>query len=198
MKRITAFFVFFVSFSVVYVSVAYYLLSPRPLQHFMAFAVYSEGGTLSAYTGGFPLPVAEGQTVKWALEVVNEMGAVQFVRLLYRVGNSTTVAPSSSSPSPNNVPVVGNVTAFIGKEKTSRFELTWTILRKTQLGGSVYLDLVVNGVPTPYPMVAVSGGSFRFLFELWTFDLDTNSFQYGWSQESSRVGSWLQVWFSVA
>jgi len=198
MRRVTAFFIFFISFSLVYVSVAYYLLSPKAFQPFMAFGVYSEGGTLSTYTGGFRLPIAENQTMRWSLEVANRMGAVQFVRLLYRLGNSTTGAPSNSYPAPDMVPIVGKLEAFIASGDTKRFEFTWAVVRKIQSGGTVYLDMVVNGTTMSPPIGEGSGKNFRFMFELWTFDVDTNSFQYGWPQESSRVGSWLQVWFDVA
>jgi hypothetical protein len=162
----------------------------------MAFGVFSESGSLSAYTGGFRLPITENQTMTWSLEVVNKMGTVQFVRLQYKIGNSTTETPNSTSPA-DNAPIVGKLEAFIASGDPRRFEFTWAVLRKVQSGGTVYLDMAVNGTTISPPVGAVSGKSFRFMFELWTFDLDTDSFQYGWQQESSRVGSWLQVWFDV-
>lgn len=198
MRRVAAFFIFFVSFSLVYISIAYYLVSPKAFQPFMAFGVFSESGSLSTYTGGFPLPVPENQTMTWSLEVVNKMGAVQFVRLQYRVGNSTTGTPNNTFPAPDSAPTVGKLEAFIAGGDTRRFEFTWAVLKKVQSGGTVYLDMVVNGTTISPPIGAVSGDNFRFMFELWTFDVDTNSFQYGWQQESSRVGSWLQVWFDAA
>ena len=185
------------SFSIVYSSVAFYLGSPKAFQPFIAFGIYSESGTLSSYTGGFSLPVMGNQTITWNLEVMNRMGAVQLVQLLYRLGNSTTGSPTNISPAPENAPVFGKLETFVAKGETRRFPFDWTITRTTQSGGVVFLEMTVNGVMVTPPIGAVSGNNFRFMFELWTFDLDSNSFQYGWKDQSSVNGSWLQVWFDV-
>jgi hypothetical protein len=62
----------------------------------------------------------------------------------------------------------------------------------------VFINMTINGQQVSPPVGAVLGQRFRFFFELWTYDVASNSFQYGYKGQNSRVGLPLQVWFNAA
>ncbi|TMI25225.1 hypothetical protein E6H36_06865 [Candidatus Bathyarchaeota archaeon] len=197
LRKAVVFLVLFVSFSLVYGSATYYFLSQRALQPFMGFAVYSETGSLSRYVNGSSLSVPFNQTVHWNLQVTNMMGSVQFARVVARLGNSSTTSPTASRP--GDAPVVGVLERFVATGATENMNFNWTILSTNKVGQQVSVRLRVNGGSPVSPPVSASrlGQDFRLLFELWMYELSSDTFQYGWRGSSSRVGTWLQVWFNA-
>jgi hypothetical protein len=89
---------------------------------------------------------------------------------------------------------------FINDGATSRINFTWTIVSSNQNLRLVYLNVSINGQSSlsSAPVGAKPGGFFRLIFELWTFDPISGSFQYGYPAQTSQVGSWLQVWFKAS
>ena len=180
----------------------------------MSFAVYSQTG-LRQY---LPIPnstVSLGQAVNWTLVVTNYMGSPQLVMIVPRIGNSSLTAltpPKSSncSPSANGTdpascfPQLSSISRFVGNGETSRFSFNWTPESVTNQSGRLFLTLQENGENvTSAPVGAFSGGSFRWIFELWTFNQDCNDptalscYHYGFGPQNSSIGSWLQIWFNI-
>jgi len=185
----------FASFSLVYSSIAYYSLSRPPTQQFMAWGVFSPGGSLSNYFAGSGANVSRGTSLNWHFAITNQMGSIQYVQVVYRLGNSTSANPNATIPG-SNVLQLGNSSIFVPNAQTSLVNFTWVITSRNTVGGMVVINMTING-QSVYPSIgAVAGQKFRFLFELWTYDVASNSFQYGYKGQNSRVGVPLQVWFN--
>ncbi len=162
----------------------------------MGFAVYSETGSLSGYVPGSPLSVPLNQTVHWRLQVTNMMGTVQFARVIVRLGNLSTTTPTVNES--GDAPVLGVLEKFVATGGTESMNFNWTILKTIKSGQRESVRLSVNGgTPITPPVIGENGQDFRLVFELWTYDTGSGSFQYGWRGSSSRVGTWLQVWFNA-
>jgi len=181
-------------FSLVYSSVAYYALSRPPAQQFMAWGIFSPTGTLSNYFSGSEANVTAGKVMNWHLAITNQMGSIQYVKVVYRLGNATTTGPNATVPA-SSIPQLGTSSIFIPNAQTALMNFTWSISNKTR-GGIVFLNMTINDQPV-FPSVGAAGGQkFRFFFELWTYDVASNSFQYGYKGQNSWVGVPLQVWFN--
>jgi hypothetical protein len=187
-RRVAVLLLLFVSFSLVYSSIAYYSLSRPPAQDFMAWGVFSSSGSLSNYFSGAGANVTVGETLNWHFAVTNQMGSIQYVQVVYRLGNSTSADPNATVP--GTVPQLGNSSIFIPNAQTALVNFTWSITSKSPL------TMTINGQRVSPSVGAVAGQRFRFFFELWTFDVASNSFQYGYKGQNSRVGVPLQVWFN--
>jgi len=194
-RRVIVFILLFASFSVVYSSIAYYTLSKPPAQEFMAWGVFSPGGSLSNYFSGSEANVTVGKSLSWHFAVTNRMGSIQYAQIVYRLGNSTSVSPNATV-SGDAVPQLGNSSIFIPNEQTALMNFTWSIASSISRGGLIFLNMTINGKQVTTSVGAVGGQRFRFFFELWTFDVASNSFQYGYKVQNSRVGVPLQVWFN--
>ena len=187
----------FGSFSLVYSSVAYYSLSRPPSQEFIAWGIFSPSGSLSNYFSGAGANVSVGQTLDWHFAITNQMGSIQYVKVIYRLANSTSPNPNATVPA-SIVPQLGNSSVFIPNGRMAFVNFTWSVTSKSSQGGMIFINMRINGQQVSPPVGAVGGQRFRFFFELWTFDIASNSFQYGYKGQSSRVGVPLQVWFNSA
>ena len=187
----------FGSFSLVYSSIAYYSLSRPPSQEFIAWGIFSPSGSLSNYFSGAGANVSVGQTLDWHFAITNQMGSIQYVKVIYRLANSTSPNPNATVPA-SIVPQLGNSSVFIPNGRMAFVNFTWSVTSKSSQGGMIFINMRINGQQVSPPVGAVGGQRFRFFFELWTFDIASNSFQYGYKGQSSRVGVPLQVWFNSA
>ena len=196
-RRIVVFLVLLISFTTINSSVAFYLLSPRAFQPFMGFAVLPEQGTLSGYLLGSGLAVPTNQTVNWRLEITNRMGAVQFVRVVFRIGNQTTASPSETSPG-STVPSIGTFEKFIPDQYTDTINFNWQVVSIIRTGGMVFPKVQIDNQSPILSLVGTgTGRDLRLMFELWTYDTASANFQYGWKNGDVVFGDWLQVWFDI-
>jgi hypothetical protein len=171
----------------------------------MALGVFSAEGVLSGFSSGTNINITTSQTLSWRLVVTSKMDSVQYARIVYRLGNDSTPTPASDQPS--TVACVSELLApqrclysdvFIAPGDEADLGFTWSIQSENRTAGPTQLNLLINGRQFSSPVGAEGGRNFRIIFELWTFDHTSNSFQYGWQGPSSRVGTWLQVWFNAS
>jgi len=196
--RLAAFLIVFVSLSLIFSSVAYYATSKPPAQPYMAFGISSNRG-LQQYIPGSNFTITPSETVDWTIQVTNDMNTAQFVLIVIRLGNSTTQSPNSTIPTAT-VPEISTTQTFLGLGDTSQLNFSWTVQSTNKTGNLVFPSISINGqLATGQLQVgAASGRNFRLIFELWTYDTTTGSFEYGYPGTSGTIGEWLQVWFNVA
>ncbi len=194
-RKILFFLLLFASFSLVFSSVAYYALSRPPAQQFMGWGIFSPTGTLSNYFSGSEANVTVGKVFNWHMAITNQMGSIQYVQVVYRLGNATSAYPNATIPA-SSVPQLGNSSIFIPNGQTALLNFTWSIESRYPRGGMIFLNMTINGQQVSPSVGAVAGQKFRFSFELWTFDVASNSFQYGYKGQNSWVGIPLQLWFN--
>jgi uncharacterized membrane protein len=191
------FITIFVAFSLVFSSIAFYMTSARLDQPYMEFGIYSPSG-LNRYIPN-NLTLTTGQNNNWTLHINNHMARVELVMITVRIGNLTTQSPNSTVPAVT-LPTIDRYQRFVNDGSSVSVKFSWTVTSLNQTGGLVYPSLQINGqLPVPSsPIGAVQGRNFKLIFELWTFDTASSSFQYGYAGQFSRVGTWLQVWFNVS
>jgi hypothetical protein len=202
-SRLAVFLILVISLAAIFSSVAFYLTTPQPSQSFMGMGVFSRAGLLD-YVPASNSTVSVGESMNWTLSITNRMGTAQFAEIIVRLENSTMRSPTSAAPGGNPFDIA-TPERFIGDGDTSNITFSWTVQSTNQTAGLVYLDITVNGLPSPVASStgALSGEGFRWIFELWTYascgsSLSNGCFHYGFGPETSPTGTWLQVWFNVA
>jgi hypothetical protein len=196
--RLAAFLIMFVSLSIIFSSVTYYATSNQPAQPFMAFGISSSHGLLQ-YIPHSNFTITPPQTTNWTITISNEMNTAQYAMIVVTLGNSTTQSPNSTTPTPA-VTELSAMQMFLGIGQTSQLSFSWTVQSANQTGRLVFLNMYINGQSTTGQVQtgAASGHNFRLIFELWTYDINTESFEYGYPGMNGTVGEWLQVWFNVS
>ncbi|OLE90904.1 MAG: hypothetical protein AUF79_07810 [Crenarchaeota archaeon 13_1_20CM_2_51_8] len=188
-NKLAAFLILVVSFAAISSAATFFILSPRASQPFMAMGVYSRTGLLGYLEPATNSSITSGKPVNWTLSVTNNMGSAQFVTIIVRLANSTL--SSSNSTTPSNFPEIVTHERFIRDGSTTSINFNWTIQSVTPQQGGKLLHLQVEGEP-----IVMAGDNFRWIFELWTYDLICRCFHYGYGPQSASTGVWLQVWFN--
>ncbi len=186
------------SLTAIFSSVTFYAMSAKPSQSFIGLGLYSQRG-LQGYIPNSNLTIATGQNLNWTFAVTNRMNQAEFVMIITRIGNSSTLTSNATMPS-TTLPQLGATEQFINDGETSRINFNWTIESSYQTAGLTYLNVSIDGQQSvnSAPVGTASGRNFRLIFELWTFDPVSGSFQYGYPGQTSQVGVWLQVWFNAS
>ena len=176
-------------------------MSTKPSQAFIGLGLYSQRG-LQGYIPNSNLTIATGQILNWTFAVTNRMNKAEFVMIITRIGSNSTPSPNATTPTttPNATALLGATEQFINDGETSRINFTWTIESSYQIAQLTYLNVSIDGqsAVSSAPVGTTSGRNFRLIFELWTFDPVSGSFQYGYPGQTSQVGVWLQVWFNAS
>ena len=53
-----------------------------------------------------------------------------------------------------------------------------------------------NAIPVQHS-VAMNGYNFRFVFELWYYDVSSNQLVFAWQTPTVVRTAWTQIWFNV-
>ena len=197
-RRLALFLILFVSLAAIFSSVTFYATSAKPSQSFIGLGVYSQRA-LQDYITNSNLTVVPGQTMNWTFEITNRMNRAEFAMIITRIGSNSTLSANATTPA-TTLPQLGATEQFINDGETSRINFNWAVESSYQTAGLTYLNVSIDGQSTisSAPVGTASGRNFRLIFELWTFDPVSGSFQYGYPGQTSQVGVWLQVWFNAS
>jgi hypothetical protein len=127
------------------------------------------------------------------------MGSVQLVAIRVRLGNQTIQPPDDQNATPSQALLITEYERFLQDNETWEFSFIWQILNATSSRGVTrILGLEINN--QTYPVVGVdarNGYNLRFIIELWTWNMDSNAFGFGWYAGTEHEVAWLQVWFNA-
>jgi hypothetical protein len=179
--------------------IAYVATTPRQTEEFFQLYVLGANHQATAYYPGDNPDISSGETVTWYLGVVNNMSSVQFISIRVKVSNSTINPPDALQGLESPAPAVTDFARFLQDNETWEFPFVWNILNATSTGGSIHvLTLQINNETYQIPSWSASNGyNFRLIFELWTWNQDSDSFQFGWNTNGEQKIAWLQVWFNM-
>lgn len=139
-----------------------------------------------------------GDTVTWYVGVTDNMGTVQLVSLRVKISNETpTTIDDQQAESP--APVVTQFIRFLADKETWELPFVWSISNATStVGNTNILALQINNETyQTQKWSAWKGHNFRIIFELWTWQTDSNAFRFGWVTNGERHVARLQVWFNM-
>ena len=192
----------FLTLLILFETAAYIAMNPRPQARFFEFYVLSANGSAGDYYPNNSPFIQTDQLVAWYLAVTNRMGSMQFIDIRVRLANQTLTTPNDTTLSPSSAPVVAEFKQFIRNNQTWEIPFAWQVLNFTTTQGySRILQLQIGNVtystqnaPT---CSSLSSCSFRFIFELWTWNLGSSEFQFAWWNGNEQQIAWLQLWFNL-
>src|SRR5208282_5989018 len=187
----------FLTLLILFETAAYITMNPRPQARFFEFYVLSANGSAGDYYPNNSPFIQTDQLVAWYLAVTNRMGSMQFIDIRVRLANQTLTTPNDTTLSPSSAPVVAEFKQFIRNNQTWEIPFAWQVLNLTTAQGhSRILQLQIGNVtyslqdaPT---CSSPSACSFRFIFELWTWNLASSEFQFAWWNGNEQQIVWLQ------
>ena len=196
LRYVLAFFVI----TTIFVSAAVYVeLTPAPTDHFFSMWVLGSGGLTESYFPNNNPDLIVGETVNWTLGVYNHMSQLEYVVVRVKLLNATNTAPNEQTGLPSPVAVVFEFARVLSGNETWSIPFVWSIWNETQFHGSLLITgLKVNGaLITGTIAEAASGLNFRMVFELWSYDQNSNALVFSRTTPSSPYSVWTQLWFNA-
>lgn len=176
-------------------------ITPPGQKYFQLYALGSTGSANNYFPNNSP-SIRLGQAVIWQLAVVNDMGLVQFVAVLVKLGNQSTVAPNDTLGLPSAAPFVAEFKQVMQNNATWNINFEWRVTNFTTTPDGYLrsvdfsIDNITYLVESP-PSCSLRSCNLRLIFELWTWNTDSADFQIGWWNGSQHRIAWLQLWFNL-
>jgi hypothetical protein len=191
--------VVFIAFLIVFEMVAYVATTPWPSEQFYRLYVLGANHLVADYYPNDDPNVRVGESVSWYIGVTNLMGSVQLVEIRVKLGNQTMQPPDEQNALPSQAPLVTYFHRFIQDNETWELPFVWQISNMTSSGGVTrILGLQLNNQTIQMlDSSAQNGYNFRLIIELWTWNVDSSSFEFGWYAGTEHQIAWLQVWFNA-
>lgn len=178
------------------VTIAYASMGPTPQERFITLSTLgSDMTTRGLYPTSSPL-VGEGDTLRWNVQVHNQMGEAEYVAIRLKVLNATQFGPDSERHLPSPVSHIYEEKLALGKGDTAVIPVTITV-KDIEVPGDGSLSirtLVVNGKEISSLGVSNTGSKdFRFVVELWRYDVKFENFVFTWSSGPESESAWNQI-----
>ena len=189
----------FITLLIICEMVAYVANTPRPSEQFFQLYVLGARHMAADYYPNNKTDLSVGEPVAWYLGVTDNMGSVQLVSIRVKIGNQTIKPPDDQQATESPAPVVTEYMRVLQDNETWEMPLVWSISDAVSANGSTrILALQFNNETYQLQDCSASGGhNFRLIFELWTLQADTDTFQFGWVAGGEHRVAWLQVWFNM-
>lgn len=191
--------VVFITLLIIFETIAYVATTPRPSEQFLQLYVLGAKHFVADYYPNDNPNIRPHDSVRWYVGVTNFMGTVQLVAIRVRLGNETIPPPDNARALPSPAYLITEFKRFILNNETWEFPFTWQITNASAVGGSIYISrFQINGQTFQLQGSSALGGyNFRLIIELWTWDIESATFQFGWQASNERRVAWLQVWFNM-
>jgi hypothetical protein len=178
---------------------AYVALTPRPTEQFFQFYVLGKNGLAADYYPQNNPDLRLASNISWYLGVTNFMGNVQLVEIRLKLGNETTTPPNDKTDTPASAPELAAFDRALMDNETWEFPFVWSITNVTTTAGTTHILTVQinNQTYQTSDWSALKGYNFRLILELWVWQRNTNTFEFGWGSSAERRTAWLQLWFNM-
>jgi uncharacterized membrane protein len=172
---------------------------PYPRDHWFDIYLLDSNRAASNYYPRNNTNIEPGVQVAWYVGVSNSMGSVQLIAIVVKAGNQTTKWPNDQQAIESPAPVLVEFARFLQDNETWEKPFIWSIENGTSSNGYAHiLSVRINNVTYPISgWTASNGYNFRLIFELWTWQIQSNSFIFGWVSNEQRRVAWLQIWFNA-
>jgi hypothetical protein len=191
--------VVFLTLLVIFETVAYVTTTPRPREQFFQLYVLGANRLLSDYYPNDDPNIGVADLVRWYVGATDFMGSVQLIAIRVKLGNQTIRPPDDLQAQPSPAPLITEFWRFIQDNETWEIPFFWQIVNTDTMGGSTrILEMQINNETYQVPgLSALDGYNFTVILELWTWEPQSETLQFGWLSGSERRVAWVQVWFNM-
>ncbi len=180
-------------------TVAYASLGNSPQERFITLSTTGSDLTSRTIYPASSSFVSEGETLDWMLQVSNHMGETEFVALRVKLLNETQFGPDNERHLPSPASHIYEQRLVLSNNSTLTSPLSIT-LKDIELGDgdSSIRSLVINGIEIDGLDVSnEDSSSFRFVIELWRYDVKFENFVYTWASGPESESAWNQIRIQV-
>jgi uncharacterized membrane protein len=178
---------------------AYLATTPRATEHFFQFYLLGRNGNMTDYYPQGDPNLRVGSNVEWTVGVQNYMGSVQLVEIRVKLANETISPPDDVNYAPSSARELMSFNQFLLDNGTWQFPFIWSITNASTISGStrILTIRINNQTYQTSDWSANNGYNFRLIFELWTWQAESNAFVFDFGSNGGHRTAWLEVWFNA-
>ena len=177
-------------------TVAYASLGSTPQERFITLSTTgSDMTTRSLYPATSPR-VGQGDTLNWNVQTSNHMGETEYIALRVKLLNATQLAPDEvrHMPSPADYIYEERLVLADGESSVTPLAITLKDVQVFRDSSAQMRALTINGKDIDELRVSnFNSNSFRFVIELWRYDVELENFVYTWSSGLESESAWNQI-----
>ena len=177
-------------------TVAYASLGPTPQERFITLSTTgSDMTTRSLYPATSPR-VGQGDTLNWNVQTSNHMGETEYIAVRVKLLNATQLAPDEvlHLPSPADYIYEERLVLADGESSVTPLAITLKDVQVFRDSSAQMRALTINGKEIDELGVSnFNSNSFRFVIELWRYDVELEKFVYTWSSGLESESAWNQI-----
>jgi len=189
----------------VFSAIAFLANVPYPYDRYFALYTLGSSATAEHYFPGDVVDILPGASMSWYVAVYNHMGAVQLVKVAFKILNQTMVGPDQLNNTPSARESFYETTRLLVTNETWIFPVSWSVLNATQIQNATSLQstsihsLIFNGqaLTDNVETEALYGYNYRIVIELWVYDDASGNFSYVWTANDGPRSAWNQIWFNM-
>ncbi|MGH9879590.1 MAG: hypothetical protein ACRD5H_18330 [Nitrososphaerales archaeon] len=176
-------------------TLAYASLGPKPQDDFLTLSTLGSDMSAAKYYPGEGSFVSDGDTLNWNVRVYNHMGEPEYVAIRLKLLNETQLGPDDELRLPSPSDPIYEERRIVGNEDTLTMPLAITIEDvATSSTSSVIRTVLVNGKAVTNLNVGNEQSSdFRFIVELWRYDITAENFVFTWPSGPDTGSAWNQI-----
>lgn len=144
--------------------------------------------------------VKPGDTLDWNVQLYNHMGEAEYVAVRVKLLNATEAGPDGLQHLPSAADHIYEERVALARGESAMLPLVINLkdVELTKEGNSAVRALIINGVEVSGLDVAnTDSDTFRFVIELWRFDVKSESFIFTWTSGLESESAWNQIRIQV-
>jgi hypothetical protein len=180
-------------------TLAYASLGNTPQEQFITLSTSGSDMTTRTIYPSSNSFVGEGDALDWNVQLYNHMGQTEFVAVRVKVLNATQFGPDEVRHLPSPVNHIYEERMVLGNNATMTLPLHITMADIERASGdSAIRSLVINGQTIDKLDISNDNSNgFRFIIELWRYDVKFENFVYSWPSGTESESTWNQIRIQV-
>jgi hypothetical protein len=180
-------------------TLAYASLGNTPQEQFITLSTSGSDMTTRTIYPSSNSFVGEGYALDWNVQLYNHMGQTEFVAVRVKVLNATQFGPDEVRHLPSPVNHIYEERMVLGNNATMTLPLHITMADVERASGdSAIRSLVINGQTIDKLDISNDNSNgFRFIIELWRYDVKFENFVYSWPSGTESESTWNQIRIQV-
>ena len=157
------------------------LLWPRSEASFLEIGLLGKDKLAKDYFPNNNSTITVGDQIRWHVYIHNHLDDNQNILLKLKLINFTLTLPGDFESNYSEQYTFFEIPISLLSEETQFIPIYWNILEIDNDSGFVTLKRInINGEIIPLENIVSNHSFFRMIFELWVFNQETQSYEFGW------------------
>ncbi|MCI0558019.1 MAG: hypothetical protein MN733_05950 [Nitrososphaera sp.] len=183
----------------IFLTLAYASLSATPQDRFLTLSTLGSDMSVGKYYPTDSPFVGEAETMNWNVAVYNHMGEPEYVAFRVKLLNATQFGPDGNLHLPSPSDYIYEERHLVANNATWTAPLTITLRDLEVTDGNYAIRTIeINGKEiTNLNVENKNSNSFRFVIELWRYDVKFQNFVFTWPSGPESGNAWNQILIQI-